>query len=216
VRSEDEPPQPVSAYGRSKLAGEHALRRYSDRLKATIVRPGVVFGPRDKASVRIFRAIRRSGVHVYPHWRTPPLSVIFVRDLVDLLLAAAERGESLPPQGANGDRPLGTGIYFAARDEFPTYQEFGILASQALGRRWVLPLPLPRPVPRLVGGASELIARMRGKPSILNRDKIREATVTSWACSPAKAQRQLNWNATGPLLDQMRETVAWYREQRWL
>ena len=60
-----------------------------------------------------------------------------------------------------------------------------------------------------------LIGRLNS-PNVGRRDKIREATVTSWACSPAKAQRQLNWNVTTPLLDQMRQTVAWYRQQRWL
>jgi nucleoside-diphosphate-sugar epimerase len=216
VRTEAEAAAPVSAYCRSKLAGEQVLLRFADRVPATIIRPGVVFGPRDKASLRIFRAIRRSGVHVYPRLRTPPLSVIYVQDVVRLLISAAERGERLPPPGANGDAVAGQGIYFACREEFPTYHEFGRLAATALDRRWFIPLPLPPPVPLLVGGASEMIARLRGKASILNRDKIIEATVPSWACSPAKSREQLAWSADQPLLDQMRQTVAWYRQAGWL
>ncbi|HEX8710483.1 MAG TPA: NAD(P)-dependent oxidoreductase [Terracidiphilus sp.] len=36
--AEDEPPAPVEAYGRAKLAAEELIRRYSDRLHAVIIR----------------------------------------------------------------------------------------------------------------------------------------------------------------------------------
>jgi UDP-glucose 4-epimerase len=57
---------------------------------------------------------------------------------------------------------------------------------------------------------------MWGKAALVNLDKIREATVTSWACSPAKSQSQFHLTPQVPLLDQLRETVSWYRAEKWL
>jgi nucleoside-diphosphate-sugar epimerase len=211
---EADQPHPISKYGLSKLEGEVLVQHFADRVPITILRPGVVFGPRDRLSLSIFQSIKTSGLHVYPRFRTPPLTVIYVHDLVNLTLEALAHGERLP----SNDAPQlpGHGIYFAGRREHPTYHEFGWLAAQALGRRWFLPLPLTPPLPFIVGSCSELLSRLRGVPSIVNLDKMREATVTSWACSPAKAERDLHFAPSATLLDQMRETVAWYRAQRWL
>lgn len=220
VRTENQSPAPISDYGRSKLAGEEAARALAAQVPITIVRPGVVFGPRDRSSLAIFSAIQYSGLHAYPRWRSPPLSVIYVGDLVELLILAAEHGQRLVSsagnQAGNGNASLGRGVYFAVREEHPTYREFGWLAAQALGRRWYVPLPLVPPLPLVIGGASQWIARMRGKASIVNLDKMREATVPSWACSPEQAERELGFAPSAPLLEQLRKTVAWYRAERWL
>lgn len=211
---ECDPPRPISDYGHSKLAGEQLVAEFADRVPATILRPGVVYGPRDRSALPIFKSIRLSGLHVYPHFRTPPLTLIYVHDLVRLILAAAESGERV--SAAGGTHLPGHGVYFAGRSEHPTYHEFGWLAAQSLGRRWFLPLPLAPPLPFLIGTCSESLARLRGVPSIVNLDKIREATVPSWACSSAKAARDFGFEPHASLLDQLRETVAWYRAERWI
>ena len=45
---EGDSPAPVSAYGRSKLAGELAAARHAGEMEITIVRPPIVFGPGDR------------------------------------------------------------------------------------------------------------------------------------------------------------------------
>ena len=89
-RREGDPPSPVSHYGRSKLAGENAARKFADRVPTTIVRPSVVFGDGDPATGELYRPIARWGVHVVPTWREHRLSLIHVDDLVSLLLLAAK------------------------------------------------------------------------------------------------------------------------------
>ena len=54
------------------------------------------------------------------------------------------------------------------------------------------------------------------KPSIVNPDKIREATARSWACSAAKARVQLNFEPVRSLDTRLRETAEWYRAEGWL
>ena len=51
-----EPPNPVTAYGRSKLAGETAVKAGS--LPWVIMRPPTVYGPRDREVLKVFRMAR--------------------------------------------------------------------------------------------------------------------------------------------------------------
>lgn len=211
-RDESDPAAPVSNYGRSKRAGEIALEQLADRLPVTIVRPGIVYGRRDPKIAAVFKAIQRTGVHFVVGFRTPPLSLIHVDDLVGLLMRAATDGETLA--GANG--PPGRGYYLACDDsDHPTYWQFGRHIAAALGRG-VFVWPLWRWVGRTVGGVSEAVSRLTGDVSLLTLDKIREATVRSWACSAAKARDQLAFAPPLPLDARLRETAVWFREQGWL
>jgi nucleoside-diphosphate-sugar epimerase len=214
IRDEADSPAPVSIYGRSKRAGETALERRAGRLPVTIVRPGIVFGPRDRQGAAVFRAIQRTGLHVVVGFRTPRLSLIHVDDLVDLLLRAAENGETLAPPGAGAS--TGRGMYFACDDrEHPTYWQFGQRVAGALGKR-VLVWPLWRCVGRMVGAGADLVSTATGTVQLLSLDKVREATAWSWACSAAKARTQLGFAPALPLDDRLRQTANWFREQGWL
>ena len=211
-RDETDAEAPVSDYGRSKRAGELALEQLADRLPVTIVRPGIVYGRGDPKIAAVFKTIQRTGVHFVVGFRTPPLSLIHVDDLVDLVVRAAVDGETLA--GAGG--PAGRGYYLACDDsEQPTYWQFGRHIAAALGRG-VFVWPLWRWVGRTVGGVSEVVSRLTGAQSLLTLDKIREATVRSWACSAAKARDQLAFAPPLPLDVRLRETAAWFREQGWL
>lgn len=213
-RDEDDLPLPVSIYGRSKRAGEVALERRSARLPVTIVRPGIVYGARDRQGAAIFRVIQRTGMHVVVGFATPRLSLIHVADLVDLLLQAAVDGETLPAKPA-ADRP-GRGFYFACDDrEHPTYWQFGERVAAALGRR-VLVWPLWRSVGRMVGGMADVVSQATGTAHMLSLDKVREATAWSWACSAAKARSQLAFAPALPLDARLRQTADWFREYGWL
>ena len=52
-RGEDDPAIPMNAYGRSKLAGEAAVS--ASGASWTILRPGVVYRPQDRALLPLFR-----------------------------------------------------------------------------------------------------------------------------------------------------------------
>jgi len=215
-RDETDPALPISIYGRSKRDGELALERRAGRLPVTIVRPGVVYGPGDTQGSQLFRMIRRTGLHIVVGFRTPPLSLVHVEDLVTLLVAAAERGETLTAPNGAADSVGSRGYYLACDDrEHPTYWQFGRRVAAALGCGVVV-WPLWRWVGRSVGGATELAGRFSGQPSLLSRDKIREATVASWACSAAKAHSQLGFRPPLPLDARLRQTAEWFREHGWL
>ena len=69
------------------------------------------------------------------------------------------------------------------------------------------------PLPWLIGGISQCISWLRRKPNLFNVDKIREATASSWACSPAAVRQQLGFEPP-PLSRRLHETAQWYRGRR--
>ena len=86
---EDTPPNPVSEYGRSKLAGEQEVRRQC-RAPFTILRPAAVYGPRDRdvlVSVKWLRA------PVRPRFgdERQALSFVFAADAARAVVACLER-----------------------------------------------------------------------------------------------------------------------------
>jgi len=200
-RDEGESAAPVSRYGESKLAGDLELATRAARLPITVLRPAIVFGPHDTKVTQIFQMIALLRLHLLMGFRDPPLSLIHVTDLVALAIAAADRGRVLDG-GSDG-----TGIYHACDDrEHPTYGQFGRLIGRAMGRR-VFVWPLWRWVGRIVGLAAETLFAPDGKGNLHSLDKVREATVPSWACSSAKARAQLGFAPPLPLEARLRETA---------
>ena len=215
LHDESDEPSPVSLYGRSKRAGEEAAERYAGQVPITIVRPPIVFGEHDRACLEMFKTVAKSGIHPVPGYFPNNYSMIHADDLVAALILAADRGKRLP----NGDATLpgdGTGYYFAACDEHPTYYQFGRMIGAALGRRRTLTIPFATPVVRCAGALGELTGRLRGEPQAMNWDKAREATAGSWTCSPEKAKQELGFTVSTSLGDRLSQTAEWYREVGWL
>ena len=211
---EQDDPRPISLYGRSKRAGEKAAERYAAYVPTTIVRPPIVFGEEDKGCLEMFKTVARSGVHPVPGYRPKNYSIIHADDLVEALQLAADHGKRLPK--ADVSPHDGTGYYFAACDEHPSYYKLGRLIGTALGRRHTLTIPFGAPMVRIVGAFGELAGRVRGEQSVMNWDKAREATAGSWICSANKAKQELGFSVPCSLGDRLRQTAQWYRSAGWL
>jgi nucleoside-diphosphate-sugar epimerase len=84
--SEDSEPHPITHYGKSKLEGERIARALVP--DAVIVRPPVVYGPRDTDVLEMLRSIGKGFVLKISggeRW----FKAIYVKDLAEGLLAAA-------------------------------------------------------------------------------------------------------------------------------
>ena len=214
-RRESDRPAPVSHYGRSKRAGELAAQQWAHVVPTTIVRPGIVFGPRGHDLLPVFRTIYRIGIHLTASFAPPPLSLIHVEDLVEILVSSASSGPRLVPQ-ATDSTFSGHGCVFACANEYPTYADLGRMISAALGRRHVFVLGLAMPLPWLFGGMGQILSLLLGQPSHLTIDKMREAMADSWACSTEAVRELLHFEPPRLLQARLKETADWYLEHGWL
>ncbi|MFN0064592.1 MAG: NAD-dependent epimerase/dehydratase family protein [Myxococcaceae bacterium] len=206
-RVESDPPAPVSTYGKSKLAGEAALRDYVGRFEAVVVRPPIVYGPADKEFLPSVLPMAKLGWVLKSGFGPKRYSMIHVDDLCDALLAAAERGKPLSATNA------ADGVYFVSDEREYTWEEFSSALAQALGRGTPRMVSVPNAVSYAVGLGSELGARVRGSVPILNRDKVKELAAAAWTCSPARAKAEIDYAPKFPLQAGLDSTVQWFREE---
>jgi nucleoside-diphosphate-sugar epimerase len=208
ARTEEQPEEPVSVYGKSKLAAEQRLREFAGEVPITIVRPPIVFGPGDKHLLRAFRSIK-NGWHVSPSSAGSHFSLVYVQDLAEMLVKAADDGRRIVPESEMG-ADHSTGIYFAASPEQPTYSELGARMAAAMGKKRFRSVDLPRPLCFAVSGVVEVLMRFEGRARLLNLDKMREATAGNWICSAARAARELGFRPKRSLDERLQETARWY------
>ena len=208
---ENNPWNPVSYYGRSKVACEKLAREYAAQVPISIVRPPIVLGQGDRQGLELFRVIDRFGWHFVPTFSTYDFSVIHVDDLATALMGVADRGRRLTPDPKTDD-----GIYFAAADETPTYSVLGRMVGRALGRKRTRVLRIAKPILWGIAVGNELKARLTATPQYLNLDKYYEGTAGSWSCSNQKIRSEVGFSLSYPLPERLEQTVNWYRQQGWL
>jgi len=209
MRTETDPPQPVSLYGKSKLQGERELMRRADRLPITILRPGIVYGTGDRGLGELIGSIYRTRLHVTVGFRTPPLSFVHVEDFGKVIMTSIDQGETLDGRSSQG-------IYFVCDDrEFPTYHQFGKQIAKAVGVR-IIVWPIWRWVGKLSAEVIERVNQKRGNRSLISRDKVREAVVKSWACSSQKARDDLSFAPQRTFEQNIHRDMPWYVDNDWV
>lgn len=198
--TEDCAPNPISHYGRSKLEAERRAVHWMP--DAVIVRPPVVYGPRDTDVFQILKSIARGwAVEIGGgnHW----FSAIYVEDLAEGLVAAAQT-------------PAAAGrTYFLTHPKALSWGELAATAARLMGRR-VRRLRIPPPVARTAGYCAEMWSRLSRRPGIVSRDKVAEALCSAWTCDGSRAARELGFLAATPLEAGLSRTLAWYKEAGWI
>ncbi|MFQ5890025.1 MAG: NAD-dependent epimerase/dehydratase family protein [Gemmatimonadota bacterium] len=200
--SPDTVPFPLSHYGNSKLLAEAVVHAYADRVPASIVRLPSVYGPRERAILTLFRMVRRGLALTVGGWDRE-VSLIYVEDVVQGLVAVAV-----------SERSIGR-TYHLAHPRPVTWARFAEAAGEAVGRRPRL-VSVPPAVARPIAAACELLAKMRRRAAILNRDRVREISQARWVSDPRRAMMEIGFAPRFPIERGVMETAAWYREMNWL
>lgn len=195
----DDEPQPLTAYGRSKLEGEREVRS-RPALDTVVLRPSAVYGPRDQDLLPFFR-LARWGILPVVGSTEREMQLVYAADVASAILAAAD---------ATG---VGGVFHVAEPVAYPWSQMVGMVA-EAIGRRGVR-VPVPAGVVMAAATVSEGIGRVTRRPAIFDREKAREL-LASWRCETDTARRELGFEASVPLPEGLRRTVAWYRSRGWL
>ena len=196
--------QPVSDYGWSKLAGEEAVR--AGGLPWTIIRPPIVYGPRDTEVFKLFKLAKR-GLAVLFGDGSQELSFVYAPDLVEALI------HGLDPAARDQ-------VFFASHPEIRTSREFAREIHQAVkrpsGGRGPFVVAVPGPVARGVLWLTGTAASLARQATVLNADKANEFLAAAWTCSPESLASTTGWRAATDLATGLRQTTEWYAEAKWL
>ncbi|MBZ5589829.1 MAG: NAD(P)-dependent oxidoreductase [Acidobacteriia bacterium] len=190
--------RPVSAYGRSKLAGEAAAREHAGSW--VILRPPTVYGPRDIDVLQFFRMAARGLVPLPSGDRW--VTVAYVSDVVRAILAAAAgcADGRVVHLGEPEPRTM-TGI-------------IGVLAGSGGVRARIVRVP---PVlVRFLGLGGDTLQRLGMRNVAMTSDKARELLARHWSARTAASLDALGLAGWVPMPVGAARTWAWYRERGWV
>jgi nucleoside-diphosphate-sugar epimerase len=196
----DELPRPVTAYGRSKLAAEQVVT--ASPLAWSIVRPPMVYGPRDQEVLKVFR-LARLGIAPVLGDGTQELSAVHGADLAEALIAVGTSAGAVRR------------TYYACHPEVFTGAELARAVGRAMGKTPAV-IRVPATIGRGVLMVTEAAARLAGQTTILTADKANEFFQPAWTGDPAPLTRDTGWRATRDLRTGLEQTYQWYRGAGWL
>lgn len=200
--SDDDTPNPNTAYGKSKLLAEQYLRSLGDSFPYVILRPTGVYGPREKDYFMMADSIKKH-VDFAVGYKRQDITFIFVKDVVQAVFLALERdvcGRSFI---------LSDGCVYSSRT-------FSDLIRKELNARHVLRIVAPLWFLKAVSVVAEAFAHLTGKISALNRDKYNILKQRNWRCDITPARRNLGFNPQYQLERGVEITVKWYKDNGWL
>jgi len=199
---ESDSPCPVSSYGDSKLQGEYEALKFKDDFPVVIIRVGPVFGPWDKDFLILFKLMKK-GILPSLGSKQTLYSLCYIKDLIKALDLSTQKS-------------LKSGEIFHIADPKPySWNDFGKVAGSVLGKK-ITSIEIPLPVVYFVAHFSGFFSKVIKKPSILNRQKLKEIMQKGWVVDTQNAQAKLSFFPQFTLQQALQETLDWYIEQDWL
>ena len=194
-RSEEDPPDPRTPYGRSKLEGEQILQA-QPALRWIILRPGVVYGPGDRAMLPLFKLASHGWLPLVGR-TDAAYTFVHVNDVVRTIGAAVE---------ASIDRE----ILFVGHPRPVTGREILEATRRAIGGPATI-VPIPQLITRLAAAACDLAGRVIGRPLPLNRWRYVELSAEGFVCRVDRLRERLGIVAALDLGEGLADTARWYR-----
>ncbi len=200
--TEETKEHPITRYGKSKLAQEQMAKSYSTRLPISIIRAVAVYGPRDTEIYLVFKTYKQ-GLLGLIGFNKKLVNIIHVTDLVDGIYFAAIT-----------EKAIGQ-TYFIGSQEYYNWIQIGNAISRSMGKK-ALTVRVPHVIVFIVAAVAEFFALFSSKAATFNIEKARDFVQQYWTCDVSKAVNELGFRQKISLEEGMKETVAWYREMKWL
>lgn len=198
----DDPQQPNTVYGTSKLKAENFLRDQS-YFPYVILRPTGVYGPGDKDYFMEIKSVR-SGFDFAVGSTPQRITFIYVKDLARAAFMALENERIINKH------------YFVADGDVHTDESFARMIQYILPKKHVFRARIPLGLVRIACKCSEGIGKLLKKSMTLNTDKYFILKQRNWICDITPLQDDLGFTPEYNLRKGLEESIAWYREQGWL
>lgn len=193
---------PVTLYGRSKRkAEEMVVERYADK-PVTIIRPTAVYGPREKDLFLLFETMYK-GLDVYIGKQPQKLTFVYVADLVDALLQALVISEHEK-----------LAIYNITDGEVYSRYAMADVFTEVM-RKKMLRLHIPYGIVKGMACFSQGLYKYSEKTPVLYPERLNELTAANWSCDISKSVNELNYLPKFKLERGLKETLNWYKENKW-
>jgi nucleoside-diphosphate-sugar epimerase len=195
---EDSPLTPINPYGESKRRSEDVIRAV-DGLDWAIVRPTLVYGPRDRLFYPLFR-LSRLGLFPVPNTNAV-YNVVHVEDVargIEMVATAATSSE----------------VFFIGHPEDVRVVDLLAHLAAVFDRRF-RPLAIPRLGLRALADVGSLLS-YAGIRAPIDRDRLKEITADGFVCRTDKARDRLGFVAAIDLRQGLASTAEWYARNGWL
>jgi nucleoside-diphosphate-sugar epimerase len=203
VIPEDDPPRhpPIRDwYSRSKIEAEKLVRSFQDRMGICILRPGWVYGERDRTMLPALEAVLRARQAFMLGSGDNPTTLVYAGDVAQAAVLAS-----------TSPRAVGESYHLVPRvpvTQNQLWEEAATLLGCPRVRRRI-PVWLA-----LWAAALVEIWGIAAKPKQVPLTRFRVSLLTSNPFRPDKAWNHLAWEASTRFSEGMRKAVEWYLSRR--
>jgi nucleoside-diphosphate-sugar epimerase len=170
-------------------------------LRSIILRPGVVYGPTDRAVFPLFQTAQR-GVLPLVGRADAAYAFVYVDDAVRAIVAAVDK--------VNVSGPV-----FIAHAAAVTASDLIEAIRAAVGRRGRV-IRVPMALTHALALAGDVAGHLLNKPMTLNSWRYAEMAAEGFVCRVDRMRDELGVTAAIDLKEGMAKTAEWYRKAGWL
>lgn len=193
--------RPNTSYGYSKIMAEAYIRGCNE-LPYVIFRPTGVYGPRERDYYKMAVSIKNH-IDFAAGYKPQTITFIYVKDLVKAIFLAIDKG-------------VVKRCYFVSEKRGYSSRCFGEYIQKELQIKNVMRITVPIWLLKGASLCAEFLSRITKKPSTLNKDKFNIMKQRNWLCDTTKIEEELNFTTSYDLESGTRETIKWYKENKWL
>ena len=180
ARCEVDVDTPITLYGKSKLELERAIQLSHSKRPVTILRPPMILGGRDTATLPLFK-MAAGLVRAKPGLRKKEYSFIAAEDAVEAVRASWQSELAGP-------------FYIAAENTITDVELIDTAAR--VGRSRGITLPLPHLLVKCFSRIVDAVPRLRASVPSLTRDRALDIWADRWVVDSSLFRKQTRWTST--------------------
>lgn len=199
-KHEEDEDSPLTWYGKSKLEMERRLRAEFTHLNYVCLRPPMIFGARDQATLPLFKMVKKP-LFFKPGFRSKHYSFIAVNDLVSAIYSALFSQTDW--------EEVRSRHFFIASNEPVTDRKLIITAAKVSEKKGMI-VTIPQSFLWGVSRVVDTVPTWRATIPSLSVDRAKEIWPDRWVVSSRAFQERFQWKPEEDFKQTLQETRDWY------